>query len=450
MNPVLDITLQALGLRKIAPTSFDRKLLTDELGRTMPMSAASTQVIGGAAVAWLGTSGPDLTVNGYSNHGTAYSIVKYILDVAAPLPWAAYYLDKKDNRAQVAPPAHPLAQLLYRPNPHQAWAEFKRQAQGSYQVNGECFIRRVVPAAGSRKGKTTELWCLVGRVELLPIGLLGQFDTPTGYRHFDTQTGKVMDYPVEEILHLKTWNPLYPHRGLSPIAAGIDVITAAKAGLTSRVRQYENGGMPGIIFDKSSNPEPWSAEQASGIQAWFNSFRGGGRRQGNIPISSHELGYLKLGLSVVDMDVLAAIPHDKDAIADLFHFPGQLLNGSRGTTFSNMGEAGAALYSRCVLPLESVVRDGLNRWLGPEYDDGVYLDYDTSHVPELQPSKEKLAEWLTSCYFISTQDKQRMMGVEVDESLPAYLIPMNLVPADELGTAAPAGDVAPKPGENPN
>lgn len=436
MNDLLDTALQAFGVRKIAPTKLDVKLLTDPLGRALPIGGSGAQYVGTAPASWLGTGSQDLSANGYSNHGTAYSIISYILSTAAPIPWAAYAVDKTDNRA-VKMPKHPLADLLYRPNPQQSWAELKMQVEGGYQVAGQAFVRRVRPGAGSKEGKTAELWCLVGRVDLLPLTGLGQFDAPTGYRHYDPLTGAVTDYPAEDILHLKTWNPADPHRGLSPIAAGIDAVTAAKAGLESRVRQYQNQGPPGIIFDEST--EKWTPEQAGGVQRWFDSFLPGRRRQGNVPVISGKLGYLKLGLSPVDMDVLAAVPYDKDAIADLFHFPGQLLNGSKGTTFNNMGEAGAALYSRCVLPLETVFRDALNRWLGAEYGDGVYIDFDVSHIPELQPNKQKLAEWLNTAWYVPVRLKQEMLGIPVTWDGPEYLVPMNLVPAEELGAVPPAG-----------
>jgi HK97 family phage portal protein len=303
-------------------------------------------------------------------------------------------------------------------------------------VKGECFIRRVVPQAGSRRGKTAELWCLVGRVELLPLIGLGEFDAPTGYRHYDALTNRYTDYPAEEILHLKTWNPANPQRGLSPIQAGIDAITAAKSGLESRVKQYQNQGPPVFIFDKKAN-QPWTKEQSGQVRNWLASFFGNGRRAGEIPITGGDLGSISLGLSVKDMENLDAIPYDKDAVADLFRFPGQLLNGSKGTTFSNMAEAGAALYSRCVLPLETVLRDGLNRWIGPEYDDGQYLDFDISHIPELQPSKEKMATWLATAWWVSVKDKQKMMGLEVKWNGPEYLIPSTLMGSDELTAGVP-------------
>ena len=85
------------------------------------------------------------------------------------------------------------------------------------------------------------------------------------------------DYPPEEILHLKTYNPLNPHRGLSPLAAGNDALTAAKSGLESRVRQYQNQGPPGIVYVKpgAGQLEDFTPDQASGIQRWFDSFRPG-------------------------------------------------------------------------------------------------------------------------------------------------------------------------------
>lgn len=439
------IDLVTTGLQAFAqykePAQLRLKLLTDDIGRTLAINAGGGgQYVNTAAARWLGVGGSDLNQNGYSNHGTAFSVISYILDTAAPIPWGVYKLDKADNRAQLQP-NHPLAALLYRPNPMQTWAQLKRQAQGCYEVRGEFFLRAVRPNAGSKAGKTAEIWCLVGKVELLPLTGLGEQDKPTGYRHTDAITGRVTDYPADEILHEFTWNPSDPHRGLSPVQAGIDAITAAKSGLESRVRQYQNQGPPGIVYDESE--AKWTPEQAGGVQRWFDSFLPGRKRQGNVPVISGKLGYLKLGLSPVDMDVLAAVPFDKDAICDLWHFPGQLLNGSKGTTFSNMGEAGAALYSRCVLPLETVFKDSLNRWLGPEYNDEVYIDFDVSHIPELQPNKAKLAEWLNLCPWISTQEKQRIMGVEVDDDLPKYLFPMGLQTQEDLvGVPAVPDDAA--------
>lgn len=430
MNALFETTLQAVGLRKLAPTKLDLKLLTDGLGRTQPMGYAT----GTALASWLGSTGDALSASGYTNHGTAYSVVSYILKVAAPIPWAVYKLDKADNKAKPVP-AHPLADLLYRPNPKQSWADLKTEAEGCDLLHGEIFLRGVRPPAGSRAGKVSEVWVLPPAcVELLPLGgQLGMYDTPTGYRFTDPATGRWTDYPAEEILHLKRWNPANPQRGLSPVSASIDALTAAKAGLTNRVTQYQNQGPPGIVYDE--NQEPWAPEQARGVQAFFNSFKPGGRRQGNLPVLTGKLGYLKLGLSPVDLDVLAAIPHDKDAVADIWHFPGQLMNGSKGTTFSNMGEAGAALYSRCVIPEETYFRDGLNRWLGPDWDDEVYLDFDVSHIPELQPNKEKLAQWLATAWWVSVPEKQRMMGVTVDWKGEPFMVPAGLVPASAIGQA---------------
>lgn len=417
--------------------SLSLKLLTDDLGRTLAINAGGGgQYVGTSPAQWLGT-GDKLSQSGYSNHGTAFSVVSYILDTAAPIPWAVYKLDGADNRA-TPQPKHPLASLIYRPNPSQTWAELKRQAQGGYEVRGEYFLRGVRPAAGSRTGKVSEIWCLVGKVDLLPLTGLGEFDKPTGYRHTDILTGRITDYPAEEILHVKTWNPENPHRGLSPVQAGIDAVTAAKSGLEARVRQYQNQGPPGIIYDESD--AKWTPEQAGGVQRWFDSFLPGRRRSGNVPVISGKLGYLKLGLSPVDMDVLAAIPHDKDAICDLWHFPGQLLNGSKGTTFNNMGEAGAALYNRCVIPLETVFKDNLNRWLGPDYDDAAYIDFDVSHIAELQPSKENLATWLNTAWWIPVAERQRMMGVAVTWKGPEYLVPSTLVSLEEVTGAAPSDE----------
>jgi HK97 family phage portal protein len=420
----LELTKQVLGLAPVRPLDMDLKLLNgtiDALGRTLPMQFT------GAAVQWLGAEGAELTRNGYSNHSTAYSIINYILTTGAALPWGVYQLQADDTGKRLA--KHPLYNVMYRPNPRQTWPELLTEAKGYLLTTGNAYLYGVRPAFGGSSGKIGEIWVLPSAlVEVLGGEWMKEV---TGYR-IRNENGTYTTYEPTDILHLKFWNPDNSRYGLSPIAAGIDSVTAAKAGLTSRVRQYQNEGPPGLLHGKGEGAA-WTPEQADRVQSWFSSFFRGGRRSGKVPVISQEVGFLNMGLSPVDLDVLAAIPHDKDAVADLFRFPGHLLNGSRGTTFANYGEAARGLYNRCVVPLETQLRDGLNRWIGPDYADAVYLDFDLSGVSELQANKQEMATWLSTAWWIAVEDKQKMMGVETNWDGPKFMVPAGLVGSDSLG-----------------
>lgn len=435
MGSLTDLTKQALGLAPIQPTRLDVKLLsgtTDSIGRTLPMG----QLLNTGGAQWLGSEGSELTRNGYSNHATAYSVINYILSTGATLPWGVYQLQADDTGKRLA--KHPLYDVLYRPNPKQTWPELLTAAKGYLLTTGNAYFYSVRPQFGRQAGKRAEIWVLPAPLVEIEGG--GWMQEVTAYK-IRKQDGTYTRYEPDEVLHLKYWNPDDSKYGLSPVAAGIDTITVAKAGLVSRVRQYQNQGPAGIIYDKSST-EKWSPEQSATVRNWFRRFLPGGKQGGEIPVVGGEIGYTQLGLSPVDLDVLAAIPHDKDAVADLYRFPGQLLNGSKGTTFSNMGEASRGLYSRCVLPLETQMRDGLNRWLGADYDDAIYLDFDTSGIAELQANKQELATWLSTAYWIPVKRKQELMGEKVEWTGPEYLIPAMLVGSDTLD-AAPTEEVPP-------
>ena len=437
MGSLTELTKQAFGLAPLAPTALDRPLLKslglDGLGRTQPL-----QFVGNSSAQWLSNEGSELTRAGYTNHGTAYSVVGYILALGQNLPWGVYRLvnDKPQKLS-----AHPLYDLIYRPNARQSWADVTTALKGWLLLGGNAYAFAVRPALGSRAGKVGEVWVPdPARVEVLGGGFMQEV---TGY-HYRKADGSKVFYAAADVLHLMYWNPDDSKYGLSPIAAGIDAITASKAGLTARVRNYQNQGPPGVIYDESST-EPWDAGQSNTVRQWFRRFTGmSNARSGELPIVGGKLGYLKLGLGPVDLDLLAAIPHDKDAVADLYRFPGQLLNGSKGTTFANMGEAGKAAYNRCVIPLETQLRDGVNRWLGKDYNDEIYLDFSVAHVPELQEDKKALAEMLALCPFISNWRKQELMGEEVDKSVPEYTFPSSVVTLADL-QAVPAMPPLPAP-----
>jgi HK97 family phage portal protein len=190
-------------------------------------------------------------------------------------------------------------------------------------------------------------------------------------------------------------------------------VTSANSGLDLRIKQYQNQGVPGILYHDAGTgenaTEPLTPDQVNSvvtkIRNWFAP-----KAAYTIPFTGSKLGYVKLGLSAVDLDVLAALSADRNAIADLYHFPAHLLNGATSATYNNVGEARKALWSNCIKPLETTFRDGLNNWLGLKYGDAAYIDFDVSHIDELQEDKKTKAEWLTKCTFLTNNEKREAMG----------------------------------------
>lgn len=402
---------------------------TDYLGRT---NSVTTTEIGTAAAQWL-HGGRELTTTGYAQHAVAYSIVTRMIQTGAAIPWGVYKLDSQDR--PVRDVKHPLNNLLYRPNPRQSWSEFLTESMGYELTLGNDYTWGIRPDTGPNQKFFTQLWNLpASKVKVLGGDFLQEVD---GYE-IHRPDGQKDRYEPEDILHLKYWSPEDARYGLSPLGAGIKLLTSSDSGLNSRVRQYQNQGPPGIIYqDTETPPTPWSPEQAGIVRRWFNSFRVGGRQDGEMPIVGNKVGFLRLGLSPVDLDVLQALQADTRMICNLFGFPAELLNDKEASTYNNVEAAYRGLYTNCVIPMLRRRRDGLNRWLSKQYKDECYIDFDLSGIPELQTNKKELAEWLGLCHWVPLAVKNEIMGLPADPNLSGYLIPSTLTHVQslaELGT----------------
>lgn len=274
----------------------------------------------------------------------------------------------------------------------------------------------------------------------------------TSYR-IPKANGSYDTFAAKDVLHLKAWNPENGRYGLSPITAGYKLVTSANSGLDLRIKQYQNQGVPGILYhDAGTGPDatpPLTPDIVDlltrKIRNWFSA-----KSAYTIPFTGAKLGYVKLGLSAVDLDVLKALDADRNAIADLYHFPAHLLNGGDSATFNNVSEARKALWSSCILPLETMLRDGLNHWLGLLYGDSAYIEFDVSHIDELQEDKKQKAEWINFCAFLTINEKREALGFGEIEGGNGFLLPKGVVYSKALKeTPAPTatGD-APNTEEN--
>jgi HK97 family phage portal protein len=443
MGSVTDLFKQAVGLAPIRPTPLDLKLLTDGIGRTLPMSGYS--FTGANGTTWLNYD-QALTRDQYQ--GVVFLIVSNILRKAIDIPWGVFRPGKQDERAELVEAGHPLNKLMWKPNlKDESWADVIEGMGGYLLLRGNSYAFGVKPEAGSKRGQLQELYTLPAQ-RVKPVAGERFIDPVKEYR-FDEGNGKYTVYQRQQIAHCKYWNPDSGAEGLSPIAAMSKMATAADSAIQTQVGQFQNQGPKGIVFDKSST-EPWTSEQQSTVRSWWNSFFTGGRRSGELPIVGGELGYLQLGLSPADLDVLEALQVTTRHLCSGFGYPAELLNDKAASTYNNVSEARKAALTDAVLPLLRRVRDAVNRLLGDAYADNAYFDIITSGIPELQEDRSKQATMLSTAYWIPVQDKQREMGIKPDDTLPKYLFPSTLVTAEELGAAPAGADEAPKPGAAAN
>lgn len=445
MGSVTELFKQAVGIAPIRPTPFDLKLLsstTDGLGRTLPMSGYT--LTGNNGPSWINF---DQALSRDQYQGVVFLIVSSILRKAADIPWGVFLPGKNDERAEQVKSGHPLIDLMWKPNAKdESWSDIIEQMGGYLLLRGNSYSFAVKPAAGSKGGQITELYVLPAQRVKPQAG--ERFIDPVKSYRFDEGEGRATTYEREQIVHVKYWNPDSAIEGLSPLVAMGKMATAANSAIDTQVGQFQNQGPKGIIYDESST-DPWQPEQAEGVRRWFRSFFTGGRRQGELPIVGGKLGYLQLGLSAADLDTLEALQVTTRQLCSGYGYPAELLNDKAASTYNNVNEARKAAITDAVLPFLRRLRDGINRSLGTAYPDGAYFDIITTGIPELQEDRKEQVQTLASAYWISTQDKQREMGVKVDDKLPKYLIPGTLSTLEEVTGAAPA-DVAPGAGDEVN
>ena len=158
-----------------------------------------------------------LAREGFANNAIAYRAVRLIAEAVAAVPLVLYEGARELD-------AHPLLDLIARPNPRQTGCDLVEAATGHLLISGNAYFECVLVA-----GKPRELFALrPDRMKVVP----GAEGWPEAYEY--SVAGKSVRFSMFDspppILHLTLFNPLDDHYGLSPIeaaASAIDVHNAA-------------------------------------------------------------------------------------------------------------------------------------------------------------------------------------------------------------------------------
>lgn len=388
---------------------------------------------------------------GYLYNPSVYSIVSFIAQKASTIPWFVYNIkDKKalslyksgtpemtlkkmqlQRKAMEPVESHELMQIFTKPNPLQGWAEFIEQAIGFKLVTGNTFIHAIGPQNGVNAGKLQEMWILPSQAIDILAG--DKMNPIKGYQYM---WDKSIVIPPEEVIHLKYWTPEYVNMsnlwGLSPIRAARRVVSKSNASYDAGTASMQNMGALGFIKQNvsASNPSPLTEEQAQAIEDILAK-KTGPKNRGKALVTSADLSWQQIGMSPVDLAIIESDKMDLRTLCNVFHVPSELFNDASNKTYSNTQEASKAIWTNAVIPALTQFRDAFNLFIAGKYGD-VFIDYDTSVIPELQENMEQLVNQLMNAWWITPNEKRELMAWDAEPIpemdmmwIPSSLVPMN-------------------------
>ncbi len=376
-------------------------------------------------------------INTYITVDDVYSIVSYLAQTAARIPMYGY--EVVDDSMMKSMKKYSKTSLIGKHYQSKAMQDLPEQDKFveflnnlSYEdkvmyytilyITGELFLYKEVIELGPNAGKVI-LHPMKGANVIVNISQ--EFpQRVTGYRYFDMGFDGVLS--TEEVIHVKYYNPSITNgqqwRGLSPLQVLTKRLTRWNAGMDASVAQMQNGGVPGIVYEKSD----FAIETLGQRKNDFANYLRNSSNKGAPYFAAGEMGYLALGLSLADMDVSDLAGIDFTKLCNAYKFPEILLNNQDSSTFNNVASAEKLLYTNSILPNIYLFRDAILKGVVPMYAmDGVKrtIEIDLSEIPALQEDMKMQADALNAMWWTTPNEKRDMMGFEeLEEPLMDQII----------------------------
>lgn len=347
---------------------------------------------------WTPRNYVTLTQQGYERNAVVYRTVRMIAEAAASVPWLMF-----EGRKEIT--AHPLLDLLARPNPGDVGPTFFEALFTNLLLFGNGYVEATLVEAMPR-----ELYALrPDRMSLVP----GASGWPVAYDYMiggDKVRYLVNAEGMTQILHLKLFHPLDDHYGFSPIAAAQVALDIHNAACGWNKALLDNSARPsGALVYSGPEGSQLSDEQFDRLKAELDDTFSGPTNAGRPLLLEGGLDWKALSMSPRDMDFMSAKDGAARDIALAFGVPPQMLGIPGDNTFSNYQEANRAFWRQTVIPLIARTQKSFGAWFAKAYGPFTF-DYNVDRIEAL--AEERQIEWarVDAASFLTIDEKREALG----------------------------------------
>ncbi|CUA87991.1 phage portal protein, HK97 family [Chelatococcus sambhunathii] len=390
--------------RRRAPARLADAVPETKASRVAPLLA----IYGVGRPVWTSREFEALAREGFSRNPVVHRCVKLVAEAAASVPWVLH-----DGAEE--PERHPLLDLVRRPNPREDGGSFLESLFSHLLVAGNAYAEAVCIGEAPR-----ELYVLrPDRMRVVPggDGWPAAYDYTVGGR--TVRLARREGSPVEPVLHLRLFNPVDDHYGLSPMGAAAGAVDIHNAASAWNKALLDNAARPsGALVYKGPDGVGLTDTQFERLKGELEQQFQGRDNAGRPLLLDGGLDWRPLSLSPKDMDFVEAKAAAAREIALAFGVPPMLLGLPGDNTYANFAEANRSFWRQTVIPLAQRAAASVAHWLAPAFGGELRFEIDLDRIDALAGEREALWRRISSADFLSEDEKREAVGYGRRERLP--------------------------------
>ena len=346
-----------------------------------------------------------------------FACVRVRAETVASLPLPVYR--RLDGGGKERDPRHPLYELLHdAPNPEQTAIEFRENAVGHCDLWGHSYAEIEWDGAGQVRA----LW------PLAPNRVTEERRDGQVYYVVTLPDGTRKGLPAYRVWHTRGF------MGLSVIGQARESIGLALAGEEYGARFFGNDSRPGGVL---KSPKVLTQDAAKNLKTSWEAAHGGLSNRHRVAVLEEGVEWQQIGIAPEDAQYLELRQFQVVDIARFFRVPPHKIADLERATFSNIEHQSIEFVTDCIRPIcvrfEQSVRRCLltpeerRTWLAEHVIDGLLRGDTASRYAAYATARQ----W----GWMSADDVREL---ENQNPLPdgqgkMYLVPMNMIPADQAG-----------------
>lgn len=362
--------------------------------------------------------------------GLVYTLVNAIAEDFAkyePIFW------KVDNRTgQKKQYQHPFAKVLENPNPSLSKFDLLVATASFLELTGDAFWYYAV---GERTRQPKEIYLMrPDRVEVVVDGDTGEV---MGYK-FRNDDGTKVPLEVDEVEHIKTFNPLNQYRGMGTLEAAILYVEIENDTSTFQRNFMKNQATPSGVLTISGKIEK---EAFNKLKTQWKEKQAGLANVGKtLFIREADAKFTKVGLGLDELDLKALKELSEGKLFKMFRVPKIILGDTdqNGLGRANAEVADYIFAKRTIDPKQTRLDDAIQKALKRSFKDENTVVGHVSQIPEDKAAQLNEDDKLTGRVYTVNEVRERKGLPKVDGGDQLY-VSFNQVPISESTTGSNNG-----------